>query len=208
MTLKKQLLALAFLTLIAAVQSCGKDKEAPAPPSTTTLELMIKDSRGNAAVGATVRLYTSISDLRLKKNQFGDALITDAEGKIKVTGVDDPKYYWLIQMGCQNNNNGMQTSESNLVANSNNKFEVELQPSGTLVFGNRSRDPYKIFIDSIEYMQQPGLTVVYIDKQSLDQHVMKVVQVVPNPLYPAEETLSVTLDSCGSSVEFRFPAYR
>ena len=208
MTLKNHLLAVAFITLIVGIQSCNKDKETPAPPSPTTLELTIKDNLGNAAVGASVTLYTSISDLRLKKNQFGGVLTTDAEGKVKVTGVDAPKYYWQIQMGCQNNYNGMQTSELNLVANSNNKFDVELQPSGTLVFGNRSRDPYKIFIDSIEFMQLPGLSVIYIDKQPLNQYSMKVVQVVPNPLYPTEETISATLDSCGSSVEFFFPAYR
>lgn len=205
MTRKNYLISIALITIIAAAQSCKKDEATPPPP--TTLELNIKDSIGNVVSGATVKLYTSRSDLRLQKNQFGETLTADAEGKVKVTGINNPKYYWFAEMGCQNNSNGTLTSESDLVSNTDNNFDVTLQPTGTLAFANRSTDPYKIFVDGIEYVQLPGHRIIYFDEMPLASYSIKVVQAVRNQAYPEEETFSGTLSSCGSSIEFHFPAY-
>jgi hypothetical protein len=205
MTRKNYLVAITLITIIAVIQSCKKDEAPPPPP--TTLALNIKDSIGNAVSGATVKLYTSKSDLRMQKNQVGETLIADAEGKVKVSGINNLKYYWFVEMGCQNNSNGMLTSASDLVSNTDNSFDVAIQPTGTLAFANRSTDPYKIFVDGIEYMQLPGHTIIYFDEMPLASYSIKVVQVVRNQIYPAEETFSGTLSSCGSSIEFHFPAY-
>jgi hypothetical protein len=200
MTLKRYLLTLLIFAGVAGFQSCKKD-DAPPP---TTLELTIKDNLGNAVSGATVKLYTSVTDFGEQKNQFGETHFTDASGKVTITGISNLQYYWFVEKDCKNNFTGGVTSESNLLSNKTNAFNVIINSTGILKFSNNSANPYKIFINGTELGQIDGNTTTSLPYVPTGSYSIRVLQVSGYAVYPTDKTYTGTLD-CGSTLTTTFP---
>lgn len=201
MTLKRYLLTLVLITLVATFQSFKKEDTSPPP---TQIEFSVKDNLGNSVSGATVKLYTSEKDFRAQSNQFGETHFADASGKVTVTGLSNIRYYWFVEKECKNNFYGGVTSESNIALNKTTTMDVILNPTGTLKFVSNSTNPYKIFINGTEIGQLEGNATDYAYYTPAGSYSIRVLQVSGYVVTPTDKTYTGTV-SCGTTLTTTFP---
>ena len=141
---KITLIALAFMIQLVG---CKKDNTTNTPQP-TTLTFNITKSDGTSASGATVKLYSSLTDLANSTNQVGATGTANSSGKVTFSSnISAIKYYYLIENGCQTNSLGSLTTANPLTSNIENIVNIRLDAVGYLTIENTSSDPYIIYID-------------------------------------------------------------
>ncbi len=115
----------------------------------TALEITVKDNLGNAVSGASVKLYSSLSDWTNGTNQLLTTLTTNASGVVKFSPLSAIKYYWSVTNGCNNNFYGSNTTTNALNTNITNTVTTIINGTGTLIVTNNSSNPYDVFINSV-----------------------------------------------------------
>ncbi len=198
--MKKLKLIITVFIGLALFSSCSKE-EAPPP---TSLELTIQDNIGNITSGATVKLYSSQSDMKSDVNQIESTMTSDATGKVKFNGLSNIKYYWSAEKGCMNNVYGTNTTTSPLTLNVNNEVNVIMSGTGTFQFICSSNNPYRIYLNGIHAFDINGNSIIDSDIMPTGSYSVRVLQLSGYLVYPTDETYNVTLD-CGESQSILFP---
>ena len=143
---KITLIALAFMIQLVG---CKKDNTTNTPQP-TTLTFNITKSDGTSASGATVKLYSSLTDLANSTNQVGATGTANSSGKVTFSSnISAIKYYFQIENGCQANLLGNLTTTSPLTSNVENILNIRLDEIGVLTLENTTSDPYLIYIDGV-----------------------------------------------------------
>jgi PKD repeat protein len=170
----------------------------------TSLEITLKDELANIVTGASVKLYSSVTDWSNGTNQVGTTLTSDASGKVKFSALYPLKYYWLAEKDCKNNWNGGNTTASSLTANTNNTLDVILTSTGSLAFINTSSNPYRIFINGVSTYDLPGGYSILYKNKPIGAYTLRVLQLSGYALYPTDLTYNATLN-CGLTLSITFP---
>jgi len=192
---------IAFFTMLF-FSSC--EKEETAEPNPTSLELSLKDGAGNIVAGASVKLYSSQTDLANSTNQVGTTQTSDATGKVKFSGLSAIKYYWFASKDCQNNANGSFTTTTNLTSNVTNTANVILTSTGTIRFVNNSSNPYEIFINGSSQGEMVGGSTADFIYMPIGSYSFRVLQKSGYAVYPTDETYNGDL-TCGGALTVSFP---
>jgi len=196
--MKKNNLILMVFVCLTVLISCIKDI------TPTSLEITVQDNSGNIVSGASVKLYSSISDWTNATNQIGATQYSDASGKVEFTGLSNIKYYWYVEKDCQNNFNGTNTTASALVAEVTNLSSVVISGTGTLKLVSNSSYPYSIYINGTYAFDMNGGTTDYEDFMPTGYYTIRVLQVSGYSGYPTDETFTGTL-GCGATLTTTFP---
>ena len=191
---KITLIALAFMIQLVG---CKKDNTTNTPQP-TTLTFNITKSDGTSASGATVKLYSSLTDLANSTNQVGATGTANSSGKVTFSSnISAIKYYYLIENGCQTNSLGSLTTANPLTSNIENIVNIRLDAVGFLTLENTTSDPYMIYIDGnlIETLAANDLNVYPLLAGS---HPIRVVQESGFILYPTEYNYTSNI-TCGGT---------
>ncbi len=159
---------------------------------------------GNSVSGATVKIYTSETDFRDQKNQFGDTHFTDSKGSLTVTNVSDLKYYWFIEKDCKNNYNGGVTTTSSLILNKTNTIDAIISSTGTIKLTSLSNNPYKIYLNGTYVGDIEAKQTKSFYYRETGSYSIRVVQKSGYAVYPTDETYTGTLE-CGVTLNGSFP---
>ena len=140
--MKKNYLILIAVIGMAIFNSCKKDTPAP-----TNLELTITDEQGYVIPGASVFLYSSLTDWVNGTNQIGSTVLTNSDGNAIFNNLSSTQqYYWYVKADCRDNNNGIYTAV--LTAHVNNYVPVSVTGTSTIEIQNTSMDPYLVYINN------------------------------------------------------------
>jgi len=205
--MKNYILIFSIITGLLFLNSCKKDDDDVQPTPTTiptSLELSLKDNLGNNVSGASVKLYSSESDLENGTNQIGSTQTSDASGKVKFNELSNIKYYWLAEKDCQNNVNGAVTTTSVLTANTVNSLNVILTTTGTLRFVCTSTNPYRIFINGTAAFDMDGGTTRNLFYAPTGSYTIRVLQLSGFVITPTDQTYSGNV-TCGQTLTTTFP---
>lgn len=85
--------------------ACTKADEQIAKPA---LFITVKDEKGKAVIGASIRLYKSVSDT-------GITALSDTTGVVIFYDLEEAVYYWHAEKGCMTNWNSQRTLKKPLV---------------------------------------------------------------------------------------------
>lgn len=192
-------LIIAFIGFMT-INSCEKNDVKLTP---TSLEVTLKDNLGNIISGASVKLYSSLTDWSNGTNEVGTIQFSDASGKVKFNDLSNIKYYWFAEKDCQNNVNGGKTTTSALTANINNTFDVILSSTGTLKFVNTSSNPYRVYINGTAFDMNGGITQ-FKYYMPIGSYSIRVLQLSGYIIYPTDITYTGTL-GCGQIFTTTFP---
>ena len=203
----KTLLVIGVLVLTMSIfNSCSKKSDStPTPtPTPTSLTINVTNNLGVAAVGASVNLYSSLTDLNNSTNMVSSAS-TYANGKVVFSNnMAAIKYYWWVSLGCQNNSSGINSSSSPLTANTNNNFSIQLSQTGTLKMSSTSSNPYGLYINGtfVENISAYGTKWYYnIPTGTL---TVRVLQLSGYIITPTDETFHPSI-TCGNTSTVVFP---
>ena len=198
--MKKELLRICVLFIMVFFVSCSKDSPEPTP---TSLELTLRDELGNVVSGATVKLYSSATDLINGTNLVGSIQYSDAAGKVKFSNLSNIIYYWYAEKDCKNNAYGTITTTTPLTSNVNNQLNVVLSSTGTIKFVNTSSDPYAVYINGTFGFNMNGGATEYRSGKT-GSYSIRVLQLSGYFFTPTEETFNVAL-TCGQTFSVTFP---
>lgn len=201
--MKTNLLKISVLFMMVFFLSCSKDSPAPVV-TPTSLELTVRDELGNPAIGATVKLYSSATDLVNDINTVALPQLSDASGKVKFSDLASIKYYWYAEKDCKNNYNGGVTSSNALTANTNTSFNVIMSSTGSLKFVNTSSNPYRVYINGTVAFDMNGGTTQYKYKMPTGAYTLRVLQLSGYLFTATDLTFNGTLN-CGSTLSTTFP---
>jgi hypothetical protein len=173
---------------------CKKDK------ISTTLEIRVVDEQGIYIDGASVKIYTTQSDMENDTNQFGKTQTTDVNGKVTFSNLGPDIYYWFAGKGCQNNVNGITTTPA-LDLNVTRVVTTTLYGTGTLTLTNQSpTSQYQVYLNGYPLLTaNPGASYTYIYVPA-DTYYLEAVQVNGT----GDKTYSGAI-TCGSTLTFIFP---
>ncbi|HAT76661.1 MAG TPA: hypothetical protein DCS19_07420 [Flavobacterium sp.] len=195
---------LAIIAITMTFASCKKEEEAKVTPQPTTLEFTVKNSLGNSVAGATVMLYSSLTNMQNLTNPIGDPKTTDANGKVTISNLQAIKYYYRVEKDCENNINGATSIANNLTANSNNVVTVILSKTGDFMFQNTSSNPYNVYINGELIGDIDGNTTQPLYYQPIGSYTIKVVQKSGYVISPTENNFTSNL-ICGQTISVVFP---
>ena len=167
--------------------------------SVTALKIRLIDEQGNSLTGATIKLYESLADMQNQENQLGTTQISDANGEVTFSNLAAITYYWLAEKGCQNNINGITTTEV-LELNKTRLVTSTLSDTGTLKLTNQSGDQYQVFVNEYLLLTADGgyfYSYIYVPAGSYSIRVLQVGGTV-NKSYTGTIT-------CGSTLTVTFP---
>lgn len=185
----------AAAVMIFSIIGCKKNKEA-----STVLDIhLIDNQQGLYIEGASVKLYQSQSDMENDTNQIGATLTSNATGEVVFTNLSPKVYYWFAEKGCQNNINGIITTEA-LDQNMTRDVTSTLINTGTLELINTSTDQYQVMVDGSLLLTADGgydYTYSYIPE---DIYYIEVIQVNGS----GDET-STDQITCGNTTTVTFP---
>lgn len=170
----------------------------------TSLEITVKDNLGNAVSGASVKLYSSVTDWTNGTNQILTTLTTDAAGVVKFSPLSAIKYYWYVSSGCKNNSYGSNTTTNALTANTNNTVTTIVDGTGTLIINNTSTNPYDVYINNVlQVSSMPGGTSKQFSAP-VGAYIIRVLQKSGYLVFPTDKTYNVNL-TCGGTITTTFP---
>jgi PKD repeat protein len=170
----------------------------------TALEITVKDNLGNAVSGATVKLYSSLSDWTNGTNQLLTTLTTNASGVVKFNPLTAIKYFWLVSSGCRNNILGGSTTTNALTANVTNTVTTIIDGTGTLVVNNTSSNPYDVYINSVLQVASMAGGTSRQFTAPVGTYVIRVVQKSGFVVFPTDKSYNANL-TCGGTVTTTFP---
>lgn len=170
----------------------------------TSLQITIKDDLGNPVVGASVKLYSSITDWTNETNQVLTTQTSNANGVVVFSPLSAIKYFWKITKDCQNNLMGGNTTTTALTANNLNTINAVLAKTGTLTFKNNSTNPYDVFVNGVLTVANMagGTTQSFI--APIGSYSIRVLQKSGYLISPTDKTYTGSL-SCGGSLLTSFP---
>ncbi len=200
--MKKISLIVILFSSVLMMSSCKKEKAVT--PQPTTLELNLKDEFGNPVSGASVKLYSSITDWNNETNQIGSTLTSDANGKVTFNNLSNISYYYLAEKDCENNVNGSNTTSTPLTANVNNVATVILTSTGDIEITNSSTDNYRIYVNGAETLDiTPGSTeTLYYNP--VGAYTVRTLQLDGFILTPTDLTYNGDV-VCGSTFTVNIP---
>jgi PKD repeat protein len=170
----------------------------------TALEITIKDNLGNAVSGATVKLYSSLTDWTNGTNQLLTTLTTNASGVVKFSPLSAIKYFWYVNSGCRNNFLGGSTTTNALTANITNTVTTIIDGTGTLVVNNTSTNPYDVYINSVLQVASMAGGTSRQFTAPVGTYVIRVVQKSGFLVFPTDKSYNANL-TCGGTVTTTFP---
>lgn len=185
----------AITVIFIMFTGCKKDDQI----LSTALKIRIIDEQGNSIPGVTINLYKSLDDMENQKNQFGLTRTSDASGEVTFNDLEAVKYYWLAEKGCQNNINGITTTDT-LEPNKIKIVTSTLLETGTLELINQSTSKYQVFINGFLLLTaeaQYSYNYVFVPAGSYSIRVLQVGGSV-------DKTYSDTI-TCGSKLSITFP---
>lgn len=195
--LMKLIKCILFATTVILLSFTGCKKDDTISP--TTLEIRLIDEQGIYVTGATVKLYKSLADLQNQENQLGTTQTSDTNGKVTFSNLDAVTYYWLAAKKCQNNMNGIHTTQA-LEPNKTRVVTTTLTGTGTLELTNQSQDQYEVYINGYLLLTaDAGYLYNYIYVPA-DSYYIEVLQVGGSVYKTYEGTIT-----CGSTLKITFP---
>jgi hypothetical protein len=191
----KRFYILALAVPLIILSGCKKDDPSPS----TTIEIRLIDESGNSVSGATVKLYKSQADIENQENQLGSTLTSDTGGKVTFSNLESLPYYWLAEKGCQNNVNGIMTTDA-LESGKTRIITSTLISTGNLELTNQSLDQYQVYINGYLLLTADAGFVynyIYVPVGSYEIRVLKVGGAV-------DKTYNGTI-TCGNTLSITFP---
>jgi hypothetical protein len=195
----------AFLSGCALLlNSCSKkDVPPPPPPSSTDLKIVVSDPGGARVANAGVWLYNTQSDWTYSTNPIKH-LTTDANGEVLFTKLSPVRYWYSVKIGCMNNNNTAHAVSTSLPSGKTTTAATILQQTGTLRFVNRSSNPYRIYINGVQVIDQNGGSTLDLQLEPAEPKTIRVLQLSGYAVSPTEKTYTGTL-SCGGLLTTTYP---
>lgn len=204
--MKKHILLVAVFAAALLFNSCKKDDDDNSSNPTvtpTTIELTINDESG-AVPGASVKLYSSETDLNNQTNQIGEAETSNASGVVSFGDLNNIQYYWFAEKDCQNNVNGIVSSSTAITANATNTYTIDLTPIGTMKLVSTSSNPYEVFINNVKVFNMDGGTTQTIENVPTGSYSVRVLQISGYVFSPTDNTYSENVN-CGQTTTVTFP---
>lgn len=187
---------------VATIIGCSKNSDSPAQQK-TVLKITVTDG-GSIVPGATVKLYTSLTDFQNGTN-VNLSGVTDNTGVATFTDVAAINYYFYVQNGCKDNYNGQVGTTSPVTANIVNYAAVSLSSVGTLKISNTSANPYKVYVNgNLTISSLPGNSVFTLTESPAGNYTIRVVQISGYVLTPTDKTFTGVL-TCGGTLTTTFP---
>lgn len=181
-----------------------KDSTTPPPaPADTKLQLTIKDNLGNPSVGATVILYSSLTDYQNDVNRV-TLMIADFNGVVTFPNLSAIKYYWSAKNGCQTNIFGSATTASPIAAHMTTTATTVLDGAGELKFVNTSSNPYRVFINGTAYADMNGGTTKTVNYAAVGAYTIRILQLSGYAISPTDKTYTGNV-VCGGVLTTTFP---
>lgn len=194
-------LGLALTTILFA---CSKSSSTPAPTILqTALQIKVLDNLGNPVSGASVKLYSSQSDLTNGTNQV-ETQLTNASGIVVFQPLIPIKYYWYANLDCKTNMFGSVSTTTNITANITNSVTTVLGSTSLLTLKNNSANPYSITLDGTM------LNTSLAGNSSIDykipsgNHTIVTTQLSGYILTPTIKTYTIN-PTCGQLLTQAFP---
>jgi hypothetical protein len=198
--MKNFILLFTVFTSMITLSSCKKDDK----PDPTSLELIVKDNRGNVISGALVELYATKDDWINETNQIGETQFTNEKGIVKFSDLMNLKYYFYVESDCFNNVNGLISTPSNLTVNTNNVSNVILSATGTLKFTSTSNNPYRVYVNGAFVFDMNGGATRYLSYMPTGSYSLRVLQLSGYFISPTDESYTGILN-CGNTLHFFYP---
>jgi hypothetical protein len=190
-----------FIFLLFAIVACKKTPT-PAPPA-TSLTITVTDDGAIKQSGATVDLYSTQNSFDLGTNAVATATTT-TDGTAVFASLAGGQYWYRITSGCKNNISGISPTTVTVAANVSNTTTVALRRSCTLQFTNNSADPYRIFINGVQYIDLPGGHTGYAYNQLAGAISVRVLQLSGFVSTPTDQTYNGVVN-CGETATVSFP---
>ena len=190
-----------IVALSTIMFSCKKDNPSPE----TSLEVDLVDNLGNPISGASVKLYYTNTDWNNDTNQIGQTQTSDLTWKVVFPNLSAIKYFWFAEKDCENNVYGAATTSNPLTGGIKNTVTSVLSGTGTLVFGNNSKNPYHVYLNgTLAFDLNGGSTMTY-RYQQLGSYTIRVLQISGYVVTPTDITYTGTLN-CGGTLTTTFPS--
>lgn len=170
----------------------------------TALEITVKDNLGNSVSGATVKLYSSLTDWTNGTNQLLTTQTTNASGVVKFSPLSSIKYYWSVTNGCKNNAYGSNTTTNVLTSNVTTSVTTIIDGTGTLVINNTSTNPYDVYINNVLQVASMAGGTSRQFTAAVGTYVIRVVQKSGFVFTPTDKSYNANL-ACGGTVTTTFP---
>jgi hypothetical protein len=175
--MQKAVSIFAVLISLLMFYSCNNEDEVVTTPN-TSLEIIVKDESGNNVNNASVKLFTSETDLNNETNQIGTTLLSDSDGKVSFNNLSPVPYYWIAKKDCNNNLNHVFSTNSSITENTNNTRETTISISnlGTLKLVNSSNKTFNVQVmnSAVNDFSMNGNTTRYIYGLSVGAHMVFV----------------------------------
>ena len=172
--------------------------------SPTALQITVKDNLGNAVVGASVKLYSSVTDYNNGTNQLLTTQISNASGVVTFSPLSAIKYYWLASSSCQNNVFGSNTTTSPLTTNITTTVTTIIAGTGTLTFSNISSNPYDVYINGVLQITNMAGGTTQSYTAAIGSYSIRILQKSGYLISPTDKTYTGTL-ACGGTLTTTFP---
>jgi hypothetical protein len=197
--------ALAMLIATFFVLSCSKKdhKPDPAPTPTTDLKITLSDASGNKVSGASVSLYSNLTDF-LNESSAVRTGTTDGNGTVTFSSLTSATYLWRGKLGCMSNDNSTYSTSSAIAANQTTSVSSVMKSTGTLKFTNNSSNPYRVYVNNVVVGDQPGGTVTTLKYSLTGSYTIRVLQLSGYAFTPTDKTYTGSL-TCGSTLNTTYP---
>ncbi len=194
---------------IILLNSCSKDSGSSSTQTTldpTELKVKVTNSLGSPVEGATVTLYTNVTDFKTKANPVATA-ITDANGYFDIkSNLSSMAYYFYVTSGCLDNYHNATHFSTPLVLNTLNTYNnIILSSEGKIQLVSTSVNPYEVFIDGIvQYSSVDGGSTHTVSEVPVGNHTVRVLQLSGYLISPTDESFTANV-SCGNITTVTFP---
>ena len=196
-----------FLGLVSLIFliACSKSASTPAPTLLqTALQIKVVDNLGNPVSGASVKLYSTQTDLTNGTNQVGTTQLTNASGITTFQPLIPGKFYWYANLDCKTNMFGSVTTTNDITANVTNSVTTVLASTSLITLKNNSANPYSISLDGtiINASLAGNSSIDY--KIPSGNHTIITTQLSGYLLVPTIKTYTIN-PTCGQVLTQAFP---
>jgi hypothetical protein len=197
-------LPLAIILASFVLFSCSKkDQPDPAPIPTTDLKITFTDASGNKVSGASVSLYSNLTDFLNESSAFRTGT-TDVNGAIIFSSLAASTYLWRGKSGCMSNDNSTYSTSSAISANQTTSLSSVMRSTGTLKFTNTSSNPYRVYVNGVVVGDQPGGTVTSLKYSLTGSYTVRVLQLSGYAVTPTDKTYTGSV-TCGGTLNTTYP---
>ncbi len=162
----------------------------------TALRISVKDELGNLSVGATVKLYSNLTDYTNKTNQVGATLTTNSSGYVLFKNLNPLAYYFDIANGCQNNIKEIVGFSSPIPQSAQTNISVTLTKKGAINISNDLTYSFDIYLDNVFQTTLKAYEVYKIYNLKEGNYTVKCNDKRLPPFNTNSQTFSTSV-SCG-----------